>query len=87
MPGNPGGIQCGALSLLHTPNVLGSVVDGCKSRRLLQEGISGFKGSDTRGPLSPTIFNVVLDVVVWHWVGDMVESAGRKGRRGQEGRY
>ena len=35
-------------------------------------------------PLSPTIFNVVVDAVVRHWVEEIVESAGG---RGQEGRH
>ena len=37
--------------------------------------------------LFPTIFNVVVDAVVWHWVQDMVESAGGQGRCGREGRH
>ena len=39
------------------------------------------------GPLSPTIFNVVVDVVVWHWFEVMIEGAGGQGRRGQEVRH
>ena len=38
-------------------------------------------------PLSSTIFSVVVDAVVRHWVEEMVESAGGQGRRGREGRY
>ena len=38
-------------------------------------------------PLSPTIFNVVLDAVVRHWVAVVVEGAGERGDRGQEGRH
>ena len=42
-----------------------------------------FRGGLTQGGLlSPTIFNVVVDAVVWHWVEDMVESAGGQGRCG-----
>ena len=37
--------------------------------------------------LSPTIFNVVADAVIWHWVEDMVESAGGQGGRGWERRH
>ena len=40
-----------------------------------------------RDPLYLTIFNVVVDSVVWHWVEDMVESAGGQGGRGREGRH
>ena len=50
---------------------------------------SAFKGS--RGvtqvdPLSPTIFNFVVDAVVQHWVTVMVNSAEGRIRREQEGR-
>ena len=38
-------------------------------------------------PLSPTIFNVVVDAVVRHWVTVMVEGAEERGKRGQEGRH
>ena len=49
---------------------------------------AAFKGARgvTQGyPLPPTIFNVVVDVVVRHWVTVMVESAEEWGRRGKEG--
>ena len=39
-----------------------------------------------RDPLPPTILNVVVDVVVRHWVTVMVEGAEERGQRGQEGR-
>ena len=38
-------------------------------------------------PLSPTIFNVVVDAVVRHWVTVMVEGAEERGESGQEGRH
>ena len=38
-------------------------------------------------PLSPTIFNMVVDAVVRHWVNVMVEGAEERGKRGQEGRH
>ena len=38
-------------------------------------------------PLSPTIFNVVVDAVVQYWVEDMVERAGGQDRCGREGRH
>ena len=37
--------------------------------------------------LSLTIFNVVVDTVVRHWVTVMVEGAEERGERGQEGRH
>ena len=38
-------------------------------------------------PLSPTIFNVVVDAVVRHWVELMVERAGGQDRHGREERH
>ena len=38
-------------------------------------------------PLSPTIFNVVVDAVVRHWVTLTVEEAETQGERGWEGRH
>ena len=40
-----------------------------------------------RDPLSPTIFNVVLDTVVRHWVTVVIAGAEERGERGKEGRY
>ena len=37
-------------------------------------------------PLSPTIFNVVVDAVVCHWVTMALEEAEKRGERGDEGR-
>ena len=36
----------------------------------------GFRGLTQGDPLSSTIFNVVVDAVFWHWVKEVVESAG-----------
>ena len=38
-------------------------------------------------PLSPTIFNAVVDAVVRHWVTLVVKEAETSGERGREGRY
>ena len=37
--------------------------------------------------LSPTIFNVVVDAVVRHWVHGVVEEAEARGETGREGRH
>ena len=55
----------------------------------------GYYGKEFRGeigvtqgdPLSPTIFNVVVDTVVWHWVHGLVEEAEARGETGREGRH
>ena len=38
-------------------------------------------------PLSTTIFNVVVDAVVCHWVTMALEESEKRGDRGNEGRY
>ena len=38
-------------------------------------------------PLSPTIFNVVVDAVVRHWVTIAVTEAEKRRERGMEGRH
>ena len=38
-------------------------------------------------PLSPTIFNVVVDTVVRHWVHGFMEEAEARGETGREGRH
>ena len=55
----------------------------------------GYYGKDFKGergvtqgdPLSPTIFNVVVDAVVWHWVNGLVDKAEAKGETGREGQH
>ena len=50
----------------------------------------GFKGGGgvTQGdPLSPTIFNVVVDAVVRHWLTIAVTEAEKRRERGREGRH
>ena len=38
-------------------------------------------------PLSPTIFNVVVDAVFPHWVNGIMEKAEARGETGREGRH
>ena len=38
-------------------------------------------------PLSPTIFNVVVDAVVRHWAAMALAEAEKKRERGNEGRH
>ena len=53
----------------------------------------GYYGKDfkrergvTQGdPLSPTIFNVMVDAVVQNWVNGLVDEAEAKGETGREG--
>ena len=50
------------------------------------KAFKGERGVTQGGPLSPTIFNVVVDVVVRHWVNGLVDEAEAKGETGREGR-
>ena len=47
----------------------------------------GGRGVTQGNPLSPTIFTVVVDAVVRHWVTLAVTEAETRGERGQEGRH
>ena len=38
-------------------------------------------------PLSPTIFNVVVDAVVLHWVKGVITDAEERGKLVKEGRH
>ena len=50
-------------------------------------GFKGARGVTQGDPLSPTIFNVVVDSVVRHWVTLAVEDAEKRGERGKEGSH
>ena len=45
------------------------------------------RGVTQGDPLSPTIFNVVVDAVVQHWVNGLVDEAEAQGETGREGRH
>ena len=55
----------------------------------------GYYGGDFKGargvtqgdPLSPTLFNVLVDVVVRHWVKMALAEAEKRGERRGEGRH
>ena len=48
--------------------------------------LQGPRGVIQGDPLSPTMFNVVVDVVVRHWGTVVKAGAEERGERGQEGR-
>ena len=47
----------------------------------------GERGVTQGNPLSPTIFNVVVDAVVRHWVTSAIAEAEAQGELGKEGRH
>ena len=47
----------------------------------------GARGVTQGDPLSPTIFNVVVDAVVRHWVTMALAEAEKTGERGSEARH
>ena len=51
------------------------------------KGFQGGRGVTQGDPLSPTIFNVVVDAVVRHWVTIAVTEAEKKREWGREGRH
>ena len=51
------------------------------------EAFKGARGVTQGDPLPPTIFNVVVDVVVRHWIEGLVTETEEKGETGREGRY
>ena len=51
------------------------------------EAFKGARGVTQGDPLSPTIFNVVVDAVVRHWVTMAMAEAEKRGEKGNEGRH
>ena len=47
----------------------------------------GARGVTQGDPLSPTIFNVVVDAVVCNWVTVVIADVKERGEHGQEGRH
>ena len=54
---------------------------------LYREAFKGDRGVTQGDPLSPTIFNVVVDAVVRHWVTMVLAEAEKRGERGNKDRH
>ena len=50
------------------------------------EDFKGARGVTQGDPLSPTIFNVVVDALVRHWIEGLMTETEEKGETGREGR-
>ena len=51
------------------------------------DAFKGARGVAQGNPLSPTIFNMVVDAVVRHWVTMALDEAEKRGERGKECRH
>ena len=49
------------------------------------EAFKGARGVMQGDPLYPTIFNVLVDTVVRHWIDGIVDETEEKGETGREG--
>ena len=54
-----------------------------RAGRYYEKGFKGERGMMQGDPLSPTIFNVVVDAVVRHWLLLARKEAERRGERGR----
>ena len=52
-----------------------------------RKAFKGERGVTKGNPLSSTIFNVVVDAVVRHWVTGIIADTEARGNLGQEGRH
>ena len=51
------------------------------------EAFKGARGVTQGDPLSPTIFNMVVEAVARHWIDGLVAETAEKGETGREGRH
>ena len=58
-----------------------------RAGRYYGKAFKGVRGVTQGDPLSPTIFNVVVDAVVRHWIDRIFGEAEEKGETGREGRH
>ena len=58
-----------------------------RAGRYYGKGFKGERGVTQGDPLSPTIYNVVVDAVVRHWLQISTQEVERRGEQGREGRH
>ena len=87
MPGDLGGIQCGTPSQDAPPDLLEAPHNGGESGGYYGTSFKGERGVTQGDPLSPTIFNLVVDVLVRHWVTGVIADAEERGELGNMGRH
>ena len=80
MPGYPGGLRHETLETTHPLRILGQYSDGGLRGEYYREDFKYIMGVTQVYSLPPTIFNVVVDSVVSHWISLLTGGAG-----GQDG--
>ena len=60
---------------------------GSRAGGYYRTAFQGARGVTKGDPLSPTIFNVLVDAVVRNWVTVVIAGAEERGECGQEGRH
>ena len=73
MPPYLGSLRCGPLGASLPEDVLVMPGNGSRGGRIPRPPIQSFKRLIQGDLLSPNIFNVAVDTVLWHWVGVGVE--------------
>ena len=68
MPRHPGRIWCGTSDVPYLAELLDPATAGCEGWCLLRTPFPRISWLIQGNPLSPTVFNVVVDAVIWHWV-------------------
>ena len=86
MPGYPGEIWRGDQGPPPPPQVLGEYTYGGGGGRLLQRNFMRGEMQTQGDPISPTIFNVVVDDVARHWESVVAEGDGRDDRDNSSGK-
>ena len=66
---------------------MGKINDGSTGGGYYGTGFKGERGVTQGDPLSPTIFNLVVDAVVHHWFTMKLEEVEKRGERRKEGRH
>ena len=73
MLGDFEGLRSGGEGDYINPEVLGVGRGGMQGKLILWAGVQDLWGGDLRAPLSPTIFNLMVDAIVREWIRKLKE--------------
>ena len=79
------GVGPGARRLLH--NDWRRLTMAARAGGYYGAAFKGARGVTQGNPLSPTLFNVVVDAVVWHWLAGLQAKKEEKDAEGGEGHF